>query len=182
MNTKISNDKPRFNMADFIVIIVILAVAAALALRVYNIFGTEDEIEKITVEFEVICVEADKNTIRKNDKLYSAADDSFVGTVDKAEISDAFTYAYNEEGKLVKAAVPGKKNITGSITMECTKTRQGYYLGGKLLLSKGDKLTLYTKTRELEFTVKNIISAEEKAAASTAKTANTAASTASAKK
>ena len=182
MNTKHQNDKPRFNMADFIIIIAIIAVVAALALRVYNIFGTDENIEKITVEFEVACVEADKTTLKKNDKLYSALNDVFVGTVTEVEISDAFTYAYNEEGALVKAAVPGKKNITGSMTLECTKTQQGYYFGGSLLISEGDKYTLYTKTREMEFTVKNIISAEEMAAASTGKTTNTTATTASPKK
>ena len=170
MNTKNLNDKPRFNMADFIIIIAIIAVVAALALRVYNIFGTDEITEKITVEFEVTCVTADKTTLKKNDKLYFASDDSFFGTVTEASISDAFTYAYNEDGELVKAAVPGKKNITGSITVECVKTEQGYYLGGTLLVSEGDKYILYTTTREMEFTVKNIISAEEMAASTTGTT------------
>lgn len=155
-------------MADFIIVMAVIAVVAALALRVYNIFGTDESTEKITVEFEVTCVTADKNTLKKNDRLYFASDDVFFGTVTEASVSDAFTYAYNEEGELVKAMVPGKKNITGSITVECIKTAQGYYFGGTLLLSKGDKYILYTTTREMEFTVKNIISAEEMAASTTA--------------
>jgi hypothetical protein len=173
MNTKITNDKPRFNMADFIIIIALIAVVAALALRIYNIFGAKDSTEKITLEFEVSCVEADKNTIRKNDKLYSVADNSFFGTVTEVEVSDAFTYAYNDAGERVKAAVPGKKNITGRMTVECTKTATGYYFGGKLL-SEGETHTLYTKTHEFSFTVKNIISAEELAASTSATAAKPA--------
>ena len=156
MNAKNNHDKPRFNIADIIIIIAIIAVISALALRIYNIFGTEDNVEKVTISFEVEGIDAEKITLKKGEKLYSADDDSLVGTLDTFEISNTLAYAYNENGELVKATVPGKKTITGTITMQCTKTTHGYYLGGTRLLSEGEKITLYTTTREMEFTIKKI--------------------------
>ncbi|MBQ8448029.1 MAG: DUF4330 family protein [Clostridia bacterium] len=161
MNTKNNSDTPRFNIADVIIIIAIIAVIAALALRVYNIFGTGDEVHEVKIEFEAAPVSEESIALKEKAKLYSSADDSLVGYLEAFETEDYFQYAYNEEGELVKAAVPGKKTVTGTIVLECTKTENGFYLGGTLLLSEGGTLKLYTSMREMEFTVLKITEIEE---------------------
>jgi hypothetical protein len=156
MNTKNSNDKPRFNVADFILIIAIIAVIAAFALRIYNVFGVKDDTQKISVDFEITGVSEEYLTINEKDKFYSADDDSYVGVIEKYEFFDTIMYAYNDEGELVKAAIPGKKNIVGTMVIECTKAENGFYLGGKTLLSEGGTLKLYSASREMDFVITKI--------------------------
>jgi hypothetical protein len=156
MNTKNSNDKPRFNVADFILIIAIIAVIAAFALRIYNVFGVKDDTQKISVDFEITGVSEEYLTINEKDKFYSADDDSYVGVIEKYEFFDTIMYAYNDEGELVKAAIPGKKNIVGTMVIECTKAEKGFYLGGKTLLSEGGTLKLYSASREMDFVITKI--------------------------
>ena len=151
MNTKNNNDKPHFNVADVIIIVALVAVIAAFGLRIYNIFGTSDEEQKVRIEFEVNGISAENISLKKDAKLYYAGDNSLVGTLEEFEITDTVTYAYNENGELVKAVVPGKKTVTGTIVLKCTKTEKGFYLGGTRLLSAGDVITMYTKTREMNF-------------------------------
>ncbi len=156
MNTKNSNDKPRFNVADFIVIIAIIAVIAAFALRIYNVLGVKDNTQKISVKFEVTGVSEEYLTIDEKDKFYFTKDDSYVGFVEEYELFDTVMYAYNDAGELVKAAIPGKKNIVGTMVIECTKAENGFYLGGTTLISEGSTLKLYSASREMDFVITKI--------------------------
>ena len=185
MNTKNNNDKPHFNVADVIIIVALVAVIAAFGLRIYNIFGTSDEEQKVRIEFEVNGISAENISLKKDAKLYYAGDNSLVGTLEEFEITDTVTYAYNENGELVKAVVPGKKTVTGTIVLKCTKTEKGFYLGGTKLLSEGMSLTLYTTTREMDFTIKKITEIKpaesDESSVPASKTSSTSATTAAKK-
>ncbi len=156
MNTKNTNDTPRFNIADVIIIIAIIAVVTALALRIYNIVGVKDDSIELKVEFEVEGVSEENFSLKENSKLYYAKDDSLVGYVEEFYMQNSFQYAYNENGELVRATVPGKKDIKGTIVLTCVKTENGFYLGGTHLLSEGETITLYTTTREMNFKIVKI--------------------------
>lgn len=161
MNTRNNSDTPHFNIADVIIIIAIIAVIAALALRVYNIFGTGEDVHEVRIEFEAAPVSEESVALKEKAKLYNSSDDKLVGYLESFITDDYFQYAYNAEGELVKATVPGKKTVTGTIVLECTKTEKGFYLGGTLLLSEGGTLKLYTSMREMEFTILKITEIEE---------------------
>lgn len=177
MNTK-NNDKPHFNIADVIIIIVIVAMITALGLRIYNVFGTDSTADKVRIDFRVTEISSDSISLKEKAKLYSAADDSYVGYLENFTVSDAVKYAYNEKGELVKATVPGKSTVTGTLVLDCTKTEKGFYLGGTSLLSVGGKLSLYTTTRELEFEITGIT--EVKKGSETSSSTKTTAGTTSA--
>lgn len=172
MNAKNNNDTPRFNIADVIIIIAIVAVITALALRVYNIVGVDNSAMEVTVEFEIVGVAEENLTLKEKAKLYSASDDSLAGYVESYYLQNTFEYAYNEDGELVRAVVPGKKDIKGTIVLSCTKTDKGFYLGGTHLLSEGETLTLYTTTREMSFKIVKIVENDSTGAAQST-TANT---------
>lgn len=160
MNTKSNNDTPHFSIADVIIIIALIAVVTAFGLRIYNIFGVSNEADKVRIEFEVSGISSDNISLKEEDKLYYAADDSLVGYLEEFTVTDMVQYAYNEEGELVKATVPGKSTVTGTIVMDCTKTEKGFYLGGTVILSEGGTLTLYTTTREMEIKIIKITEIE----------------------
>ena len=158
MNTKSNNDTPHFSIADVIIIIAIIAVVTAFGLRIYNIFGTSNETDQVRIEFEVSGISSDNIFLKEEDKLYHSADDSLVGYLEAFKVTDMVQYAYNEAGELVKATVPGKSTVTGTMVLDCTKTEKGFYIGGTLLLSEGGTLTLYTTTQEIEFKIATLIS------------------------
>jgi hypothetical protein len=159
MSTK-NSDSPRFNIADIIIIVAIIAVITAFALRVYNIFGTDDETVQVRIDFEVSAVESNSIGLKENDNLYLAEDDSFVGKLEKFEVTDTRIYVYDKDGNPVKAFVSGKSDVKGTIVIECVKTEQGYYLGGTRLLSVGDTIAMYTPMREMNFTFLKITEIE----------------------
>lgn len=146
-----SSDKPRFNVADIIIVVALIAVITAFALRVYNVFGEKDSTVQVRIDFEVAEVSSDEIFLSENDKLYLSEDDSPVGSIESFEVSDTRIYAYNNDGELIKATVSGKSDVKGTIIMDCVKTEKGFYLGGTRLLSAGDVITMYTKTREMNF-------------------------------
>ena len=163
MNNKYNNDTPHFNIADVIIIIAIIAMIAAFVLRIYNIFGTSAETQSVRIEFEVAGISEENISLKEEAKLYSAEDDSYVGYLEEFSEENTLQYAYNDKGELVKAVVPGKKTLKGTIILDCTVTDHGFYLGGTRLLSIGSKLKLYTTTREMDFTIIKISLAEDDA-------------------
>jgi hypothetical protein len=162
MSTR-NSDKPRFNVADIIIIVALIAVITAFALRVYNVFGERDDTVQVRIAFEVSEVSSEEILLKEKDALYLSEDDTFVGTLEKFTVSDTRRYVYNKDGKLVKATVSGKSDVTGTIVIDCVKTEKGYYLGGTRLLSEGDTLTMYTKMREMSFRIIKITEIEKDA-------------------
>ena len=160
MSTK-NSDKPHFNVADIIIIVALIAVITAFALRVYNVFGEKDNTVQVRISFEVSAISSDEILLKEKDALYLSEDDTFVGTLEKFTVSDTRIYVYNKDGKLVKASISGKSDVTGTIIIDCVKTENGYYLGGTRLLSEGDTLTMYTKMREMNFKIIKISEIEK---------------------
>ncbi len=148
--------KPRFNIADVIILIIIVAIIAALGLRIYNIFGVEKEICRVEVTFSVNGVAAENISLAKNAKLYYSETNAEVGYIKDFTVSDMTEYAYNENGELVEAKIPGKKTVTGTIILTCDKTDKGFYLDGTKLLTVGEKVRLYTTTREMMFELNSV--------------------------
>jgi hypothetical protein len=173
MNTR-NNDKPHFNIADVIIIVAIVAVVAALALRIYNVFGAKDSTTMVEIEFETELETDERVSFDEDEKLYLAADNTYAGTITDYHSENTFKYAYNEKGELVKAVVPGKITLKGTMVLECTKTEKGFYLGGTLLLSEGDEIKFYTDTHEMDITLKAIHEQTEEGKESTSSSQSTA--------
>ncbi|MBQ8403220.1 MAG: DUF4330 family protein [Clostridia bacterium] len=148
--------KPRFNIADVVILIIIVAIIAALGLRIYNIFGAEEELYRVEVTFRVNGVAAENISLSEKAKLYYVETNAEVGYIKEFTVSDMTEYAYNENGELVEAKVPGKKTVTGTIILTCEKTDKGFYLDGTKLLTVGETVRLYTNTREMTFEVNSI--------------------------
>jgi hypothetical protein len=162
MNIKNTDDKlqnegkSRFNIADVIIIIISIALLAALALRIYNIFGIEKEAHRVRIQFKVSSIAEDSTVPSSNDILYLTSDDSKAGYVENISVSSAKVYAYTESGELVEASIPGKITLSGTLILDCTKAEGGFYIGGTQLLTVGNFISLYTPQRELQFEILSI--------------------------
>jgi hypothetical protein len=163
--------KQRFNIADVILIIIITAIIAALSLRIYNIFGTENDICLVEATFTVNGI-SDKNLhLADGAKLYSPETNEEVGYIKSFTVYDTTELVYNENGELVEAVVPGKKTIKGTVILTCEKTEHGFYIDSTKLLTVGESLHLYTATHEMVFTLNSVKEFSDKTTASSSTTA-----------
>ena len=145
--------KVSFNIADAIVIIIALAIVIAFSLRIYNIFGAEDDTQSVRVRFKVSAISSGTVLPESNDVLYSTVNDLACGYVEEYTVTDTKVPAYNEHGERVYATVPGKSDLNGTLVLNCIKTDGCFYLSDTLLLTVGNTITLYTNERELSFEI-----------------------------
>lgn len=162
MNTKNIDDKiqgenkPRFNIADAIIIIIILAVITALALRIYNILGTEEKVINVRVSFKITQVTTETAHMDQDDPLYSTLSNEQIGYIEKFVFEDSVVIAPTASGEQVEITIPGKSDITGTIVLYCTKNNDCFYLNGTKLLTVGEKISLYNSKNEFQFEISEI--------------------------
>ncbi len=175
---KTEKAKSRFNIADVVIIIVIVAIITALGLRIYNIFGAEEDICRVEVTFRVTGISEEylsPSEFSEKTKLYYSETDAEVGYIKNYKISDMTEFAYDENGTLVEAKVPGKKTVTGTLILTCEKTEKGFFLDGTKFLTVGEKIHLYTTTRDMMFEITSIKEFTGETSASTVATTQAAA-------
>lgn len=156
MSIKNVDDRPRFNIADVIIIIISLLVIAGIGLRAYGIFAEEDDMQSVTIEFAINNISEGSSDLKKGDNLFLVSDNSKVGYILDVKTEAATTYAYDENGELVKATVPGKVTVKGKMVLDGKMTEKGFYLSGKTLLTETKEISLYTAEREAVFTIVKI--------------------------
>lgn len=156
MSIKNVDDRPRFNIADVVIIIMFLLAIAGIALRAYGVFAEEDDMQSVTIEFAINNISEENVELYKGDNLFLVSDDSKVGYLLEVNTEAATAYAYNENGELVKATVPGKVSVTGKMVLDGKMTEKGFYLSGKTLLTETKDISLYTSSREAVFTIVKI--------------------------
>ena len=149
MATKNIEDKPRFNIADAIILIVLVLIIAGLAMRVYFIASEKEELDIITAKFQITNISSEHIDLNKNDLIYLSSDNSHVGYIIDLNVSDMTEYAFNAEGELVKATIPGKSTVTGTLALNGTTNERGFYLNGTTHITEGDEISINTKNREV---------------------------------
>ena len=153
--TAVTESKPKFNIADVVILVIIASVIVAFALRIYNVFGIEQSVQKVRVTFEVESISSENVSLKNGAVLYTVDGDERAGTLESFTVSDCITYVPNEAGELVPAKIPGKSTVTGTIVLECTRAEHGFYLGDTLL-TVNKTLSLYTSEREMTFKISAI--------------------------
>ncbi len=149
MATKNIEDKPRFNIADAIILIVTILVLAGIALRVYFVLNEKTVLDTVAAEFRITNISSEHIDLSAQDSLYLSSDNSHIGYIADLTVGDMWEYAYNAEGALVKATVPGKSTVTGTLALKGVMNARGFYLNGTTLITEGDEISVYTKNREV---------------------------------
>lgn len=131
--------KMRFNIVDFLLIVIALAVVAAL-LYVFlpnsfikGIFADESVTIQYAIEFKGVD-EAFLQSIKENDVVIDSVTKAELGTVTAIDYSTQYTeLKYDEEsGNGVLSVVPNKHNVIVTITANAAHdTDKGYTIGGK---------------------------------------------------
>ena len=139
--------KGRFNIIDFLLIIIVLLIISALIYvflpsRLINKITSDDTVD-IQYTVEVLGVDEDYlDNIAENDPVLDSVTKSNIGTVTAVDYSIQYTeLAYNEDGNIgVLSPIAGKYNIVITITATAQyEEGKGYTVNGTRI-AVGEKI------------------------------------------
>lgn len=142
MDTKIKNRNTnpersgRFNTVDFLLILLILVVFTVLLL-LFDPFSwiSKDNTEEVTIRYTVEIKNVNnelKNNIKQGDKAVNSATDYDMGSVVSVEVTDSYTWEYNDGDFMEKKTVGGKSDIVIVLTVKAVyEPDVGYMVDGK---------------------------------------------------
>lgn len=133
----------RFSVADFVIILMILACVIGVAMR-YNIaekLFSKTKAEEVTVSFSVSSATENTEQAFTPGAVFTYEDMTF-GRLHDAGSSAAVRYYENDSGILTAGSAEGLYNITGTFVCQLVKTDSGYLLDGKTYIAAGSTFTL----------------------------------------
>ncbi len=152
--------KMKFNIIDFIIIVIIIAVAVGIIMR-GNIAdsiaekSTGDIIE-YTIRIENIQKES-YDYLNEGDELFSWVDDSSIGKI-KSKQAPQITESYVSlaDGSVVKTANPDRIDVVMTIECPGRHTEEGYMLNGNAFIAAGKMIEARTKNVTFSFQVEDV--------------------------
>lgn len=144
--------KVKFNIIDFLIVFVVLAVLVSVFLRESTLDIFKEKKQDVIVRYTML-VEGLRDTsmqyINEGTKLYLLDEGDFFGEVKSVEFAPSKTFGTSENGSLVEVTDPLRYDAT--ITVECKayKTETGYMVNGEYFVAIGK--VVYTKSSEIIF-------------------------------
>lgn len=135
--------KAKLNLFDVILIVAVVAVLAAVLLKITYFDKNEAVEDRVTVGFTVCDIMNETATAAKSGNVY-LRDDTVVGTVNSASIRQSEVYLTDTDGKIVRYATPlDKKDLVGKMTLSGIAKNTGFFVGGKQRITVGATLPVY---------------------------------------
>lgn len=161
---KIRASGPRFNVFDFLIIVMLFVCVGAIIARSIFIGSFKKEIAGAKMVFEVSdisAVTADALCITDPPQpMYLQSDDSWIGNVVSASQSAQMVWEKDENGVLQSAIHPEKKNVRGEVLLSGRWTEDGFFIGGADLATVGKTFKIYTPYVSCTITVISISKSE----------------------
>lgn len=139
-NINISERKRgRFNIADVIMILVIVAIAFGI-FRLIDPFHwfTTNEVRDVSIRYVVKLSGIDddinvKDTVKNGVAVMNSATEYSMGTVESVKAQDAAVWEYSEESQeMVQKTIEGKSDIYITVTVRATyESGVGYVVNGQ---------------------------------------------------
>jgi len=152
MNNQISKSKFKFNVIDFLIIFIVLAVLVSVFLRgsVLDVF--KEEQRDISVRYTLIIEELRDTSIqyiKNGTSLYFSDEKEYFGKVSSFSFTPSTMFVELDDGTITEAIIPSRYNVTMEIECKTNKTDTGYMVNGDHFLAKGS--VIYLTTSELIF-------------------------------
>ena len=153
--------KVKFNIVDILVILVLIAGAVFLGIRMFG--GEEPAVtpnssvgSTYRVTFNAECVRADvASTLVKGSKAENASRNMDLGYLVDFTIADAIAYGTDAQGNVVQSTKPGYVSVT--LVCELTGIDQSTGLQvGQFMLNVGHSMGVRCGFTELNMVVQNI--------------------------
>lgn len=153
--------KPRFNIFDVIIIVLILASIGAMVARAHYTANAKKNYAAADVEFSVLGVsDVTANAIISGQTVYLVDNDSSIGQILSVEVVPSKTTVEDAEGKLIELPHPDKKDVRGVALLSGIYTDDGFMIDGKYPASAGKTIHVYTPKVDCIFTIERVIPVE----------------------
>lgn len=152
--------KLHFNIIDFLIVLVLVGIGAALFLR-YDFSArvsslTSDDTIEYTIKIENI-QKASDGYINAGDALYSAVNDAKIGTiVSKKPATGAAIYITLLDGTIWETTIPDRIDLVCTVRCKGKQTKDGYMLNGNLFIAPGKYISSRTKNVNFSFQVESV--------------------------
>lgn len=153
------NQKPKFNVLDFIIIIAALVLVAGGVWRSGLIERLRIPEANDTVEITFLCAGLGAGTDRyfsAGDTLYCTDDGLTLGSVTQTESRPTRVYREDADGNLISS--DSTETVDLRITVKCVGriSEQGFLLGGTRYLAAGSVISAHNQTVSMEITALSV--------------------------
>lgn len=151
--------KKRFNVIDFVIVVVVLGCIAGIAAR-YNIVN-RIVVDSDRDEVEISFLATDMSpmlsyAVNVGETFYSEASGISMGPLIEYDVKDSIITFINDSGEKETAADPAKKDITGTLRATGIMSADGFMLGGTQYLAAGKTLTIQSLEVQLSVIITEI--------------------------
>ena len=141
-------EKKRFNIIDFIIILGVLIIAASIIFRtqIITFFSADASNDEYTLTFEIELINnEDAALIDLNDTLTWIENDISFGTIKELSApKKASIYEKDQNGNIIFSLSETQSTLTGTINLDAI-TNNGCYVDGMYFVGAGMTVTLATK-------------------------------------
>lgn len=158
MSNKKSESKTRFNVIDFIIIILVIGCVVGIVLRynyVQNLLSTGGGVSA-QVKFTADISKTTSEGVSVGDVYYIVSNNLEFGKLTSCEFNETYTYEESESGLLVKTLDETKVTLTGIITVSGRDTSNGFMLGGTYFISPGQSFEIIGKNARFTVTLTSL--------------------------
>ncbi len=151
--------KKKINIIDLLVVLVVilLIVAAYVKFGKYNVKTEDSSQETITYTVDVYSVrDYTAQAYQSGDIVFDSLTGVNIGVIKDVQMSDAVTYEPAQDGKLVKATNPYKKDLVITIETPGTVENNAYYANKSIELKVNSQKAIETKYAKTTGTISSI--------------------------
>ncbi len=153
--------KLRFSIADFIIVLIVIACTAGAVIRsglTAKLFDRA-EASEMTVSFTAEGLTENEAKVFSEDKIFYL-DGKVFGKISSASSENAFGYFENDRGVLTEYEKEGLFDVSGSFVCSLASTESGKLLNGKTYIAAGSVFTVKADSCEVSVIITGISSAE----------------------
>ncbi len=151
--------KLRFNIIDFLIIVIVLGCIAGAVIR-YNIIDRivlDTKRDEVKISFLVSGISPQiAEAMKEGDEYYISGASYTIGRLSKPTVGPAQIIDENEEGRPVASEDNTLRDVRGSFTSYGVLNEDGFFLAGTMFLAPGKTLTVESKSATFSLIITEI--------------------------
>ena len=140
--------KVRFNIIDFLIIVIAIGCIAGVIMR-YDIIDkivVDRERDEVSVSFMITGISPQiSDQIKDGDEFYVVGASTRLGVLADHTVGNAEKVEANENGFPVRSYDDTSRDVRGTFTSYGVKNEDGFFLGGTLFIAPGKTLTIESR-------------------------------------
>ncbi|MBE6574393.1 MAG: DUF4330 family protein [Ruminococcaceae bacterium] len=151
--------RKRFNVIDFVVIVIVIGCIAGLIVR-YNIIDRVTSAvknDKVSVNFIAYKLDPDvADSVKNGQVYYTSSGNISLGEIKNISLRDSKLVYTDKDGKAQLGRDNAKRELKGSFSVEGAVTENGFMLDGVEYLAPGKELIIYSEEVQLSVIITEI--------------------------